>query len=111
MSTNVHHAPRTIGFGARRLIYIAIGLTALALVIVALVSSGNGTSSVANERSGAPDEAHVAAFVAGRAVMPAHPDEAATGAAIGAIADDNVPAGSGVRLGRTVPVEPNYLPK
>ena len=81
---------------------------------MALVSGGNGsssTSSVADAAQRRPDEAHVAAFVAGRAVVPAHPDEAVTGAAIGAIADDNVPAGSGVRLGRTPPIEPNYLPK
>ena len=99
MSSNILHAPRTIGFGGRRLIYIAIGLVAVALVVVALASSG-GPSTTSSP-------------VIGRTVPPTLPDEAGTAGAIGRTSDDAVPPGSGIPFGRgRVPVpEPNLLPK
>ena len=95
MTSHVLRAPQTIGFGARRLAYIAIGLVAVALVVAALASSG-GTSTVSGS-----------AVTSGRAVAVTH-DE-----------DYTLPPGSGVSLGRApgigrVPgkaVETNLLPK
>jgi hypothetical protein len=70
MSSNVLHAPQTIGFGARRLVYIALGLVAVALVVVALASS-SGSSTVSGS-----------AVSSGRAVAVSQPNEAATAATI-----------------------------
>jgi hypothetical protein len=105
MSTNVVHAPRTLGLGARRLIYIAIGLIAVALVTAVLfASAGDSDSSGPAVRSdGGPEETAVSQSVlAGRAGVAAHPSD-----------EGDVSAGSGVSIGRapyTTP-EPNLLPK
>ena len=107
MTTNVV-PPQAIGFGARRLIYIVIGLVALALVAAALALSGNdssSTSGTAVRTDSTPNEAAVGVAI-GRTFAPVHPGGATD-------APDDVPAGSGVSLGRTpyyVP-EPNLLPK
>ena len=86
MSSSVLHAPRTIGFGARLLAYVAIGLIAAALVVAVLVSSaGSSTTS------------HIPA---GRALPLSLPDDAATAR----------PAPS-VSMGRPHVPEPNLLPK
>ena len=101
MTSHVLRAPQTIASGARRLVYIAIGLVAIALVVVALVSS-SGSSTLSGS-----------AVSSGRAVSVAHPNEAATAAAIGRTQDDAVAPGSGVALGRRGGLvhEPNLLPK
>jgi hypothetical protein len=105
MSTNVAHAPRTVGFGARRLMYIAIGLIAVGLIAAVLIASAgdSGSSTPALRSDGGPDETAVSQSVlAGRAGLAAHPS-----------ADEGVPAGSGVSIGRTpyMTPEPNLLPK
>ena len=108
MTTNVLRAPQTIGFGARRLMYLVIGLMALALVAAALTLSGtnsSSTSGTAVRTDNAPNEAAVGVAI-GRTFAPVDPS-----GAMGA--PDDVPAGSGVALGRTpyyVP-QPNLLPK
>ena len=95
MTTNVLRAPQAIGFRARRLMYIAIGLIAAALVVLAIVSSG-GSSTTAS--------------TAGRT----HGGPAAVGASVLSLSgDDRVPAGSGISFGRGEGPghEPNLLPK
>ena len=116
MTTNVLRAPQVIGSGARRTLYIAIGLIVLALVVAALVSGDDSsTTSSAAAGTGGPNEAGVASAVAvaGRAVFPAHPDEAAVAASVSRSSDEAVPPGSGVPFGRSPrpAYEPNLLPK
>ena len=101
MTTDVLRAPQTIGTGARQLLYIALGLVAIALVLAALVSGGGSSTT-----SGS-------AVSSGRAVSLSHPDEAITAGAISKPQDNAVPRGSGIRFGRApnnVPA-PNLLPK
>ena len=88
MTSHVLRAPQTIAFGARRLVYIAIGLAAAALVVAALASS-SGTATVSGS-----------AVSSGRALAVTHPDNA-------------LPPGSGVTFGRHPDrgYEPNLLPK
>jgi len=114
MTTNVLRAPQVIGSGARRTLYIAIGLIVLALVVAALVSGHDpSTTSSPAAVTGGPNEAAVATAAAGRAVFPAHPDEAAVAAAVSRSSHDAVPAGSGIPFGRDPrpAYEPNLLPK
>jgi len=101
MTSNVLHAPQTIGIGARRLICVALGILALALVVAALSSNGGSTTS-----SGT-------AVLAGKAVAVAHVDEPSTAATISGAQDGAVPPGSGISFGRHpgVGYEPNLLPK
>lgn len=88
MTSHVLRAPRTIGIGARRLAYIAIGLAAAALV-VAVVAASSGTATLSGR--GVPP---------GHAVAITQPDGA-------------IPPGSGIALGRQpgLGYEPNLLPK
>lgn len=98
MATNVVQAPQTSEIPAWLRISVAIGLVALVLVGAALVLSSYDSPTVSGadvRAAGRPDEATVAVSVsAGRAVFPAHPDEAR-------IAD---------AVSRETP-EPNLLPK
>ena len=114
MTTNILRAPQVIGSGARRTLYIAIGVIVLALVVAALVSSDDSsTTSSAAAGTGGPNEAAVASVVAGRAVFPAHPDEAVVAASVSRSSDEAVPPGSGIPFGRSPrpAYEPNLLPK
>jgi len=88
MTSHVLRAPQTIAIGARRLVYIAIGLAAAALVVAAVASS-SGTAALSGR--GVPP---------GRAVAITQPDNA-------------VPPGSGIAFGRHpgLGYEPNLLPK
>ena len=88
MTSHVLRAPRTIAFGARRIVYIAIGLAAAAVVVAALASS-SGSATLSGS-----------AVSSGRAVAVTQPDNA-------------VPPGSGISFGRHPGqgYEPNLLPK
>jgi len=88
MTSHVLRSPQTIAFGARRLVYIAIGLAAAALVVAALASS-SGTATLSGS-----------AVSSGRAVAVTQPDNA-------------VPPGFGISMGRHPgrSYEPNLLPK
>lgn len=102
MSTNVLHAPQAIGFGARRLISIAIGLFAVVLIAAVIVLS----VSDSNQAGGI-------GVASGRTFVPSHASDTSAAAPGGGDEADHVPPGSGVSVGRTpyyVP-EPNLLPK